>query len=208
MKLSKLPCLLAACGILLLASAAESADLKARVAAIDLEKRTIALSAADHEQSYELAKDCKVYKKSSGRKDSGFSEARDGLKAVTVGDEVNATTDVVDGKEQVIRIKIETLPNKGRHPGRDISGKVAAVDREKRMIGLSTTDKKQTYELAKDCNVYKLVGSGSRTHFIPAPGGLGDIAEGLEVTLNLDIHDGREQVVYIEIGAKKNGRSR
>jgi hypothetical protein len=199
---------LAACGVLLMASAAVSADLKARVAAIDLEKGTIALSAADHEQSYELAKDCKVYQKSAGRKDSGFSEAHDGLKAITVGDEVNATTDVVNGKEEVIRIKIETLPKKGRHPGRDIAGKVAVIDREKRTIGLSMTDKKQTYELAKDCNVYKFVGSGSRAHFTPAPGGLGDIAEGLEVVLNLDTRDGREQVVYIEIGAKKNGRSR
>jgi archaellin len=198
---------LAAWVLLLLASAADAADLKARVAAIDLEKGTIALTAADQEQSYELAKDCKVYQKSGGRKDSGYAEATGGLKAINVGDDVTATTDPVDGHEQVTRLKIESLRKKGRHPGRDISGKVAAIDLEKRTIGLSKTDKEQTYALAKDCNVYKLVGSGSQAHFIPAVGGLSEVTEGVEVVLNLDKREGREQVIYIEIGAKKNGRS-
>jgi hypothetical protein len=204
----KLTLLLVAWAFLSLASAADAAELKARVAAIDLEKGTIALTAADQEQSYELAKDCKVYQKSGGRKDSSYVEARGGLKAINVGDDVTATTDLVDGREQVTRIKIESLPRKGRHPGRDISGKVAVIDPEKRAIGLSKTDKEQTYELAKDCNVFKLVGSGSQAHFIPAAGGLSDVTEGAEVVLNLDKREGREQVIYIEIGAKKNGRNR
>src|SRR5260221_12056531 len=168
-------------GFLSLASAANAADLKARVAAIDLEKGTMALAAADQEKNYEIAKDCKVYQKSGERKDSGYAEAREGLKAINVGYDVTATTDLVDSHEQVTRIKIESLPRKGRHPGRDISGKVAAIDLEKRTIGLSTTDKKQTYELAKDCNVYKVVGSGSQAHFVPAAGGLGEVTEGVEV---------------------------
>jgi hypothetical protein len=208
MNATKSSFLLASLALLCLASTANAADFKARVAAIDLEKGTIALTAADREQSYEIAKDCKVYQKSGGRKDSDYAEARGGLKAINVGDDVMATTDLVDGHEQVTRIKIESVRKKGRHPGRDVSGKVAAVDLEKRTIGLSKTDKKQTYELAKECNVFKLVGSGSQAHFIPAPGGLGEVTEGLEVTLNLDKRDDREQVIYIEIGAKKNGRSR
>ena len=157
--------LLVAWVFLSLASAAHAADIKARVAAIDLEKGTIALTAADQEQSYEMAKDCKVYQKSGGRKDSEYVEARGGLKAINVGDDVTATTDPVDGHEQVTRLKIESVRKKGRHPGRDISGKVAVIDAEKRTIGLSKTDKKQTYELAKDCNVYKLVGNGSQAAF-------------------------------------------
>ena len=208
MNLPKSTFLLVAWAFLSLASVTGAADFKARVAAIDLEKSTIGLRVADQEQSYELAKDCKVYQKSGGRKDSSYVDARGGLKAINVGDDVAATTDLVDGHEQVTRIKIESLPRKGRHPGRDISGKVAAIDPEKRTIGLSKTDKEQTYELAKDCNVFKLVGSGSQAHFIPAAGGLGEVTEGVEVVLNLDKRDGREQVIYIEIGAKKNGRSR
>ena len=67
--------LLVAWEFLWLASAANAADFKARVAAIELEKGMIALTTADQEQSYELAKDCKVYQKSSGRKVADYVEA-------------------------------------------------------------------------------------------------------------------------------------
>ena len=150
----------------LLAPSAAAADLQGRVAALNLPKQTIALRIADHERSFALAKSCRVYQLAGARKESGYAPVHDGLKAITVGDQVSATTDRIDDREEVIRIKIETPPKKrGRHVGHDISGRVAVFDAARRLISLSETDKDEHYELAKDCNVFQLVGKGSRGRF-------------------------------------------
>jgi hypothetical protein len=81
-------------------------------------------------------------------------------------------------------------------------GKVAAIDVEKLTITLTIDDIQRKFNLAKDCNVFKLFGNGPRAHFDLAPGGLSDVAVGMEVTLNLDTRDGKEQVAYIQVGSR------
>lgn len=193
---------------LICGASAVATDLHGRVAALNLDKRTIGIDVEGREHGFPLAKDCKVYRKSGGRTDTTYNEVPDGLKAITIGDEVNATTELRDGDQQVVRIKIESVPRRVRQVGRDISGKVAAIDAKKGTISLSSTDKDQVYILAKDVNVYKLAGSGPRGRFLPADGGLDDVTVGAEVTLNLDKHDGKEQVAYILLGrpASKKGK--
>ncbi len=183
------------------AARADAGELHGRVAALNLEKGTIGIDVEGREQGLPLAKECKVYRKAGGRSDAVYNEAPEGLKAITIGDEVIAATELTEGQEQVVRIKIETIPRRGRHVGRDVSGKVAAIDAKKGTISLSATDKDQVYILSKDVNVYQRVGSGARGHFIPAPGGLDDVTVGADVILNLDTRDGKERVAYIEVGA-------
>jgi hypothetical protein len=185
-----------------------AADLHGRVAALNLDKRTIGIDVEGHEHGYPLGKDCKIYRKSGGRTDTTYNEVPDGLKAITIGDEVIATTELRDGDEQVVRIKIESIPRRVRQVGRDISGKVAAINAKKGIISLSSTDKDQVYVLAKDVNVYKLSGSGSRGRFVPADGGLDDVSVGVDVMLNLVKHDDKEQVAYILLGKAPSKKSK
>ena len=53
--------------LLLLGPVASAADLKGRIGAINLEKRTIALKIGEENQTFDLADGCKVYKL-AGRK--------------------------------------------------------------------------------------------------------------------------------------------
>jgi hypothetical protein len=187
---------------------AAATDLNGRVSAIDLDKRTISLKVGDDNQTFDLAERCKVYRLAGGKKGSGYNEAPDGLKAVVEGEEVTATTDFLDGKEQVVRIKIETPAKKGRHLGRDVSGKVAAIDAEKRTFALSSGDGEQKYALDRNCNVFKLVGGGARAHYDLAPDGLAEVKVGAEVTINLIMRDGKEQVDYIQIGPPRKPKAK
>src|SRR6516225_5197100 len=175
-------------------------DLTGRIAAIDLDKQTIALKVGDENQTLDLAKTCKVYRLAGGRKGSGYNEDPDGLKAVEVGQDVTATTDFLDGNEQVVRIRIETPPTKKHHRlGRDVSGKISAIDAEKGLIALTIGDKEQKYTLDRNCNVFMLVGGGARAHYDLAPDGLAAVKIGIEVTINLISRDGKELVDYIQI---------
>ncbi|HEV2969277.1 MAG TPA: hypothetical protein VGY55_04745 [Pirellulales bacterium] len=186
----------------LFANAAAARDIKGKVTAIDPDKRTISIKTDDAEQIFDISKDAKVYRHvGSGRK-AGFDEAPGGLKAIAIGDDVTATTDFIDGEERAIRIKIESPAKKRKQLGRVVLGKVAALDVEKLTIALTIDDKQQKFDLAKDCNVFKLFGNGPRAHFDLAPGGLSDVAVGMEVTLNLDTRDGKEQVAYIQVGSR------
>ncbi|HEV3417611.1 MAG TPA: hypothetical protein VG056_12380 [Pirellulales bacterium] len=186
----------------LAATAAAAMDIKGRVSAVDADKRTISIKADDTDQIFDISKDAKVYRHvGSGRK-AGFDEAPGGLKAIAIGDDVTATTDFIDGEEQLIRIRIESSAKKKKHVGNDVLGKVAAIDVEKLTIMLTIDDIQRKFNLAKDCNVFKLFGNGSRAHFDLAPGGLNEIAVGTDVTLNLDTRDGKEQVAYIQIGPR------
>jgi hypothetical protein len=175
-------------------------DLSGRVVAIDLDKQTVGLKVGDESQTLDLAKKCKVYRLAGGRKGSGYNEDSDGLKAVQVGQEVTATTDFLDGNEQVVRIRIETPPTKKRrHIGRDVAGKVSAIDADKGLIALTVGDSEQKYTLDRNCNVFKVIGGGARAHYDLAPDGLADVKVGVEVTINLLSRDGKELVDYIQI---------
>jgi hypothetical protein len=181
-------------------AAALATDLTGRVAAIDLDKQTIALKVGDGSQTFDLAKKCKVYRLAGGRKGSGYNEDPDGLKAVEVGQDVTTTTDFLDGNEQVVRIRIETPPAKKHHRlGRDVSGKVSAIDGEKGLMALTIGDNEQKYALDRNCNVFMLVGGGARAHYDLAPDGLAAVKIGIEVTINLISRDGKELVDYIQI---------
>jgi hypothetical protein len=190
-------------GILLLAlpsSAVYATDLSGRITAIDLDKQTIGLKVGNDSQKFDLAKTCKVYRLAGSRKGAGYNEDPDGLKDVEVGQDVTATTDFLDGNEQVVRIRIETPPAKKHHRlGRDVSGTVSAIDAEKGMIALTVGDKEQKYALDRNCNVFTLVGGGARAHYDLAPNGLADVKANMEVTINLLSHDGKELVDYIQI---------
>jgi hypothetical protein len=183
------------------AHAASATDLAGRVAAIDLDKQTIALKVGDDSQTFDLAKKCKVYRLAGGKKGSGYNEEPDGLKAVETGQDVTATTDFLDGNEQVVRIRIETpTPAKKHHRlGRDVSGKVSAIDADKGLIALTIGDKEQKFALDRNCNVFMLVGGGTRAHYDLAPDGLAAVKVGIEVTINLISRDGKELVDYIQI---------
>jgi hypothetical protein len=181
-------------------AAAFAADLTGRVVALDLDKQTIGLKVGDDSQTLDLAKRCKVYRLAGGRKGSGYNEEPDGLNAVEVGHDVTATTDFLDGNEQIVRIRIETPPaKKHKRLGRDVSGKVSAIDAEKGLISLTIGDSEQKYALDRNCNVFKMVGGGARAHYDLAPNGLADVKVGIEVTINLLSRDGKELVDYIRI---------
>jgi hypothetical protein len=186
----------------LAATAAAAMDIKGRVTAVDPDKRAISIKTDDTEQIFDVSKDAKVYRLLGNGRKAGFDEAPGGLKAIAIGDDVTATTDFIDGEERVIRIKIESPAKKKKRVGSDVSGNVAAIDVEKLTITLAIDDKQRKFVLAKDCNVFKLFGNGSRAHFDLAPGGLSDVAVGMDVTLNIDTRDGREQVAYIQIGSR------
>jgi hypothetical protein len=196
-------------GLALVASIAAADDIKAKVTAVDLDKRTIDVTVDDKDQSFDVSPSAKVYRLTGNNvKRSGYAELPGGLKEVAADEMVTLTTDFIDGKEQVIRIKIETAAKKGRHLGRDISGKVAEVDSEKRLIVLGSGDSKQQYALDRNCNVFKLVGGGARAHYDLAPDGLADVKVGAEVTINVVSRDGKEQVDYIQIGPPRKPKSK
>jgi hypothetical protein len=193
----------------LVASVAVADDIKGKVTAVDLDKRTITVTVDDKDQSFDVSPSAKVYRLTGNNvKRSGYAEMPGGLKEVAADAMVTLTTDFIDGKEQVIRIKIETAAKKGRHLGRDVSGNVAAIDAEKRLIVLGSGDGKQQYALDRNCNVFKLVGGGARGHYDLAPDGLADVKVGAEVTINVVSREGKEQVDYIQIGPPRKQKAK
>ena len=73
---------------------------------------------------------------------------------------------------------------------------------------LGSSDSKQQYALDRNCNVFKLVGGGARAHYDLAPDGLADVKVGAEVTINVVLRDGKEQVDYIQIGPPRKPKSK
>ena len=207
--MARISSLLYALGLALVASVALADDIKSKVTAVDLDKRTINVTVDDKDQSFDVSPSAKVYRLTGNNvKRSGYAELPGGLKEVAADAMVTLTTDFIDGKEQVVRIKIETATKKGRHLGRDVSGKVAEIDVEKRLIVLGSSDSKQQYALDRNCNVFKLVGGGARAHYDLAPDGLADVKVGAEVTINVVLRDGKEQVDYIQIGPPRKPKSK
>ena len=106
---------LLAVGILLgTALAARAAEVEGTVTAVDQAKRTLTVKVGDEETKYELTPGCKVYIKVRTGRTIGYTEKKEGLKAVLVGVTVNLETDFQDGKDLTTRVKIETGASRAR----------------------------------------------------------------------------------------------
>jgi hypothetical protein len=91
---------------------ASATDYKGKIIAFDSATRKGTLHVDDNDQSFELAKDCKIYRLKGRGKKAGYDEDPNGLKDVVVGAVVSLETDFVDGAEVATLLKIASLPKK------------------------------------------------------------------------------------------------
>jgi len=99
-------CLAALLIVCWMAAIASAVDYQGKVTAFDAATRKVTIHVDDNDQTYELTKDCKVYKFKGNAKHGGYSEDPKGLKDVVPGAMVNISTDFVDGNEVVTMLKI------------------------------------------------------------------------------------------------------
>jgi Cu/Ag efflux protein CusF len=87
---------------------ASAVDYDGKITAFDADARKITIHVDDKDQSYVLAKDCKIYKlRGGGNRGGGYKEDPKGLKDVVAGAKVSISTDFVDGDEVVTLLKIK-----------------------------------------------------------------------------------------------------
>jgi hypothetical protein len=205
-------CLCALC-LALVASAAPADDIKGKVTAVDLDKRTITVNVGDKEQTVDVAQTAKVYRLSGNNvKRAGYAELPDGLKEVAVDATVTLTTEFIDDKGQATRIKIESAsgkplkrpkdnpPPKEASTTTEIDGSIVALDGRKLQMTLAVDGKPRKFTVTKDCSVLLAVKGGKKkTRYDVAPNGLADITVGLDVTVTVDSKSGKDLVTTVKI---------
>lgn len=97
-----------------LTAIASAADYKGKVTKFDSATHKVTVHVDDKDQSFELAKDCKIYKLKGRGKKAGYDDDPKGLKDVVAGAVVSLETDFVDGNEVVTMLKIASLPRKNK----------------------------------------------------------------------------------------------
>ena len=100
--------------VFFLAAFASAADYKGKITAFDSKTQKVTVHVDDKDQSFGLAKDCKIYKLKGAGKKAGYDVDPKGLKDVVVGAMVSLETDFVDGNEVVTLLKIASLPRKSK----------------------------------------------------------------------------------------------
>jgi hypothetical protein len=100
--------------VVYLCAAASAADYKGKITVFDTKTQKVTVHVDDKDQSFALAKDCKIYKLHGAGKKAGYDEDPKGLKDVVVGAVVSLETDFVDGSEVVTLLKIAALPKKSK----------------------------------------------------------------------------------------------
>jgi Cu/Ag efflux protein CusF len=91
---------------------ASAADYTGKVTAFDTATRKVTIHVDDKDESYALAKDCKIYKLKGAGKRAQYVEDPKGLKHIIAGAAVSVSTDIVDGDEVVTILKIESPTRK------------------------------------------------------------------------------------------------
>jgi len=107
-------CLMALSIAFCLGALASAADYVGKVTAFDSTTQKVTVHVDDKDQSFGLAKDCKIYKLKGAGKKAGYDVDPKGLKDVVVGAAVSLETDFVDGSEAVTLLKIASLPKKSK----------------------------------------------------------------------------------------------
>jgi hypothetical protein len=199
-----------------LAASAAAMDVKGTVMAVDAAKRTITLKVDDKAQSFDVAKDAKVYELYGGGKRTGYNETAHGLADVTADAVVTLSTDFIDGREQATRIKIESASAKAprkRAPSvtpptdkpatTDVKGTITALDGRKLLMTVTVDGKTQKFTAAKDCKVFVQMNKSDKKkpRYDVSPNGLADITVGLDVTMTVDSSSGKDLVTMVKIHA-------
>ncbi len=200
--------------VFVLAASAAAMDVKGTVTAIDAAKRTISVKADDNVQAFDVAKDAKVYELYGSGKRTGYNETAHGLADVMVDAIVTVSTDLIDGREQVTRIKIESASAKAprkRSPSNpppadkptttDVTGTITALDGRRLLMTVDVDGKSQKFTAAKDCKVFIQVGKPDKKkpRYDVSPKGLADITVGLDVTMTVDSSSGKDLVTMVKI---------
>ena len=90
--MARISSLLYALGLALVASVALADDIKSKVTAVDLDKRTINVTVDDKDQSFDVSPSAKVYRLTGNNvKRSGYAELPGGLKEVSADAMVTLT---------------------------------------------------------------------------------------------------------------------
>jgi hypothetical protein len=201
-------------GLAQIASIAAADDIKGKVAAVDLDKRTITITVDAKDQTYEVGPSAKVYRLSGNNaRRAGYAESPGGLKDVAVDATVIVTTDFIDGREQATRIKIESSSGKPLKRPKDnpppptesktttdVDGSIIALDPRRLQMTLTVDGKPRKFTVTKDCSVLLAVKSDKKkTRYDVAPNGLADITVGLDVTITIDSQSGKELVTTVKI---------
>jgi hypothetical protein len=194
------------------ASVASADDIKGKVTALDLNKRTITVNVGDKDQSFDVAQAAKVYRLSGNNvKRAGYAELPGGLKEVAVDETITLTTEFIDDKEQATRIKIESASGRPLKRPRDnpppkesttneVDGSIVALDGRRLQMTLNVDGKPRKFTVTKDCSVLLAVkGSKKRIRYDVAPNGLADITVGLDVIVTVDSQSGKNVVTAVKI---------
>jgi hypothetical protein len=206
-------CLCALC-LALFASIAAADDIKGKVTAVDLDKRTMTVNVGDRSQTFDIAQTAKVYRLSGNNvKRAGYAEVPGGLKEVAVDATITLTTEFIDDKEQATRIKIEAAsgkpfkrpkdnppPLKEASTTTEVDGSIVALDGRKLQMTLTVDGKPRKFTVTKDCNVLVATKGGKKKlRYDVAPNGLADITVGLDVTVTVDSQSGKDLVTTVKI---------
>jgi hypothetical protein len=194
------------------ASVASADDIKGKVTALDLNKRTITVNAGDKDQSFDVAQGAKVYRLSGNNaKRAGYAELPGGLKEVAVDETITLTTEFIDDKEQATRIKIESASARPLKRPRDnpppkesttneVDGSIVALDGRRLQMTLNVDGKPRKFTVTKDCSVLLAVkGKKKKIRYDVAPNGLADITVGLDVIVTVDSQSGKNVVTTVKI---------
>jgi hypothetical protein len=212
--MARMTTFLFALGLALVESVAAADDIKGKVAAVDLDKRTITVTVDDKDQTYDVGPSAKVYRLSGNNvRRAGYAESPGGLKDVAVDGKVTVTTDFIDGREQATRIKIESSsgkplkrpkdnppPPQESKTTTDVDGSIIALDPRRLQMTLTVDGKPRKFTVTKDCSVLLAVNVGKKkTRYDVAPNGLADITVGLDVTITVDSQSGKDLVTTVKI---------
>jgi hypothetical protein len=204
---------LCAVSLAYVASVTSADDIKGKVTAVDLDKRTVTVNVGDKDQTFDVAQTAKVYRLSGNNvKRAGYGEVPGGLKEVAVNSTITLTTEFIDDKDQATRIKIESASSKPLKRPKDnppppkastttdVDGNIVALDGRRLQMTLNVDSKPRKFTVTKDCSVLLAVkGDKKKNRYDVAPNGLADITVGLDVTVTVDSQSGKDLVTTVKI---------
>jgi len=85
-----------------------------------------------------------------------------------------------------------------------VKGKVKRVDADKSTITVTADDKNQSFDVAKDAKVVKVVGKGKKATTETVQDGLKGVAKDQEVTLTTETKDDKDVVTQVKIERARN----